>query len=69
MILMAINVGLRKTITVDNENLERYYKLKAKGLLQIGKPEISFTEYANACMTITDLRLDQLLELRRRKNE
>lgn len=35
----------------------------------MGKPELTFTEYANACIEISNLEVKDLLELRRREKQ
>ena len=62
---MACEPDKRTTITVTHENWKTYCKLKGKHLLEMGKPEISFTEFANACIELSGITVPRLLELRR----
>jgi len=35
----------------------------------MGKPELTFTEYANACIEFSDLEVKNILELRGREKQ
>lgn len=62
-----MSVGRRQTITISEKNWLKYCTLKGKHLLNMGKPELTFTEYANACIEVSNLEFKDLLELRRRE--
>ena len=62
---MAILTQKRQTLLVWNESWQKYAEMKRKHLLEHGSPEITFTEFANACMFTSRLTLSELLEVRR----
>lgn len=60
----------RKTITVEDVNWNKYIRLKAEQLKQLAEnpqkeDELSFTEFANFCMRLCDLTLEQVREQRK----
>jgi len=63
---MAISTAKRNTICVWDEAWQKYASLKRKYLLQYGRPEISFTEFANACILMSEITVSQLLEVKRK---
>jgi len=60
-----VEVDRRQTITVWNQCWSKYSKLKQHHLREYGRPELSFTEFANASIISSNLTLSHLLEIRR----
>jgi len=66
---MAIKTQHRQTITVEVENWGKYCFFKGRYLRDLGQPEIRFTEFANACMKLHNLTIEEILQLRKNKKE
>jgi len=62
---MAVSKDKRQTICIWDGTWQKYCKLKRKHLLEYGKPEISFTEFANACIQTSNITVSQLLDARK----
>lgn len=66
---MGQEMGKRVTITVNNENLEKYRKIKSALLMKNGTPELSFTRFSNVCMHLSDPTIEDIIEFSRRKKK
>ena len=63
-----MSVGRRQTISIKDISWEKYCELKKEHLRELGKPELSFSEFANASMEVANLTFKQILELRQNRS-
>lgn len=66
---MAVSVDRRKTLIVEEDNWRKYCGIKSQQLMNFGKPEMSFTQFANLCMSKTNLTLADLLNYRKQRRK
>jgi hypothetical protein len=66
---MAVSVDRRKTLIVEEDNWRKYCAIKSQQLMNFGKPEMSFTEFANLCMNKTNLTLADLLNYKKQRRK
>ena len=65
----VVAVSERQTVKTDPENWKKYCTLKSRMLLDFGKPELTFTEFANICMALSNPTIEHVLALRKQKGE
>ncbi len=65
----VVAVSERQTIRADSENWKKYCALKSRMLMDFGKPELTFTEFTNVCMTLSNPTIEHVLALRKQKGE
>lgn len=63
--IMSLETSHRQSVTIDKANWDKYCEIKTKYMREIGKPELSFTEFMNAAIHFSNVTLKQILELRR----
>ena len=66
--VMAVYKEKRQSICVWEENWTSYCKMKEHHMREYGHPELSFTEFVNACTVACSgqLTLSNLLEIRKK---